>query len=169
VTTTKKTRRSFTSLLAVLTFFPLIAFAATTEVAAASSQKNEYGFPYYNRDHPFKAVFEVPSDPKKWPSVPLVITHNLVSLIGHHVPIKVVLVAPGPTIHFFMKQFNADGYKSLERLHDLGVKMVACDAALLAFNVPQTALFPFVGVAYPSGVVAILKLQSEGYSYETWP
>ncbi len=47
--------------------------------------------------------------------------------------------------------------------------MVACDAALLAFNVPQSALFPFVGVAYPSGVVAILKLQSEGYSYETWP
>lgn len=145
------------------------AFASTGAGATVSSPSNVYGIPYYNQHNPLKAVFEVPNNPKKWPAVPLVITHNLVSLIGHRVPFKVVLVAPGPTIHFFMKKYNPNGYQALKRLHELGVKMVACHAALVAFHVPQKDLFPFVGVAYPSGVIGIIKLESEGYAYYTWP
>lgn len=167
MSTVKKATWISAILFGLATLLPGQAFASTS--TTTNAPPNVYGFPYYNSHHPLKAVFEVPNDPKKWPAVPLVITHNLVSVIGHRVPLKVVLVAPGPTIHFFMKKYNPNGYEALKKLHDLGVKMVACHAALVAFNVPQKDLFPFVGVAYPSGVVAIIKLESEGYSYYTWP
>jgi len=153
------------SLAGVLTALALLV----TSYAPAVAGPNGNSFPFYNKSRPLKAVFEVPGNPKKWPTVSLVLTHNLISVMGHQVPMKVVLVAPGPTIHFFMKKYNAEGYKALKRLHDLGVKMVACHAALIAFHVKKSQLFPFVGVARNSGVVYILKKEAQGYSYYTWP
>ena len=159
----------------ILLFLFTLAFGSSASAMASkppakgSSSANGYALPYFNAHHPLKAVFEVPNNPKKWPAVPLVMTHNLVSLIGHGVPLHVVLVAPGPTIHFFMKKYNAKGEKALKRLHDMGVKMVACHAALVAFHVSKKDLFPFVGVAYNSGVVYILKKEDQGYNYYTWP
>jgi intracellular sulfur oxidation DsrE/DsrF family protein len=146
-----------------------IAAVSVPVFAAATPSLNGNAFPFYNSARPLKAVFEVPNDPKKWPTVALVLTHNLVSVMGHGVPIDVVLVAPGPTIHFFMKKYNPKGYLPLKRLHELGVKMVACHAALIAFHVSTKALFPFVGIARNSGVVYILKKETQGFAYYTWP
>lgn len=161
--------------LALVVSVPI--YAANSPTAATQgwasvngwSTVNGNAFPFYNRQNPMKAVFEVPSDRKKWPTVALVLTHNLVSVMGHGVPIKVVLVAPGPTIYFFTKKYNPKGYAALKRLHDLGVKMVVCHAALIAFNEPKKDIFPFVGIARNSGVVYIIKKEAEGYSYYTWP
>ncbi|MHB8345759.1 MAG: DsrE family protein [Acidiferrobacterales bacterium] len=122
----------------------------------------------YYQHHTFKVVFEVPANPKLWPAVALVVTHNLVSMMGHNVRVKAIMVAPGPAIHYFMNQYNAADYKALERLHELGVRFVACNAALVAFHVKRSQLFPFVGVAYPSGVIYLLKKQAQGYSYYVW-
>jgi intracellular sulfur oxidation DsrE/DsrF family protein len=155
--------------LAIVACLPVRAVAGNVGGNKAWTSTNGGAFPYYNRAHPLKVVFEVPLDPKKWPSVALVLTHNIVSIMGHGVPMEAVLVAPGPTIHFFMKKFNPNGYKALKRLHALGLKMVACHAALVAFHVSRKELFPFVGVAYNSGVVYILKKEAQGYSYYTWP
>jgi len=123
----------------------------------------------YFQHHKFKAVFEVPTNPKLWPAVTLVLTHNITSLIGHGIQPDVVLVAPGPAIHFFMKKFDAANYKQIEVLNKMGVRMLACHAALVAFHVNRKELFPHVGVAYPSGVIYILKKQAQGYTYYTWP
>lgn len=148
----------------------LIAIAILApSYATAVAGPNGNAYPFYNSSRPLKAVFEVPGNPKKWPAVALVLTHNIVSVMGHNVTSDIVLVAPGPTIHFFMKKYNPNGYLPLKRLHELGVKMVACHAALIAFHVHKSELFPFVGVARNSGVVYILKKEAQGYSYYTWP
>jgi len=136
--------------------------------AGASTARDGHATQYFQH-HKFKAVFEVPTNPKAWPSVALVLTHNITSLIGHGVYTDVVLVAPGPAIHFFMKKFDAANYKQIEALSNLGVRMLACHAALVAFHVKRKELFPNVGVAYPSGVIYILKKQAQGYTYYTWP
>lgn len=145
------------------------ARATTSGAATSAAVGNDYAFPYFNQHHPVKAVIEVPSDPAHWPAVPLVITHNLVSLIGHGVPYKVVLVAPGPAIAFFEQKKNPTAAKLLQRLHELGVRMYACHAAMLAFHVKQSQFFPYVGVAHPSGVTTIFKYEAKGYVYYTLP
>lgn len=122
----------------------------------------------YYQHHTLKVVFQVPANPKLWPAVALVVTHNLVSMIGHGVRVKAIMVAPGPAIHYFMRQYDSANYNNLKRLHALGVRFLACDAALIAFHVKRDQLFPFVGVAYPSGVMYILKKEAQGYSYYVW-
>lgn len=124
---------------------------------------------YYYKHRTFKAVFEVPGNPKMWPAVVLVLTHNIASLIGHGIRTKIILVAPGPTIHFFMSKFDAANYKKILALRRMGVRMLACHAALVAFHVHVKQLFPFVGVAYPNGVTYILKKEAQGYPYYVWP
>ncbi len=143
---------------------PLSAFAQT---GSANPVRDGHSTHYYQH-HTLKVVFQVPANPKLWPAVALVVTHNLVSMIGHGVHVKAILVAPGPAIHYFMKQYDAANYNNLRRLNAMGVRFLACDAALIAFHVKRSQLFPFVGVAYPSGVMYILKKEAQGYSYYVW-
>ena len=132
--------------------------------------RSGHSMAWYRRNHrTFKAVFEVPGNPKMWPAVVLVLTHNITTLIGHGIKAKFILVAPGPTIHFFMPKYDQKNYKEIEALRYLGVRMVACHEALVAFNVKKRQLFHFVGVAYPNGVTYELKKQAQGYSYYVWP
>ncbi len=159
-----KAQRALRVLLFALACAPVSAFAQGN---GGSRALDGHSTAYYQH-HTFKVIFEVPANPKLWPAVALVVTHNLVSMIGHNVHVKAIMVAPGPAIHYFMSQFNAGDYKRLERLHELGVRFVACNAALVAFHVKRNQLFPFVGVAYPSGVVYLLKKQAQGYSYYVW-
>ena len=142
--------------------------AMAKEIGKITRSRNGHSLQYY-RHRTFKAVFEVPGNPKLWPAVVLVLTHNIASLIGHGIRTKIILVAPGPTIHFFMPQFDAVNYKKIMALRKLGVRMLACHAALVAFHVHEKQLFPFVGVAYPNGVTYILKKEAQGYPYYVWP
>ena len=150
--------------LLVLMCLPLSAFAQS---GVNAHVRDGHSTQYYEH-HTLKVVFQVPANPKFWPAVALVVTHNLVSMMGHGVRVKAILVAPGPAIHYFMNQFDAANYNNLKRLHAMGVRFLACDAALIAFHVKRNQLFPFVGVAYPSGVMYILKKEAQGYSYYIW-
>ncbi len=145
------------------------ARASTAGGGANAMGGNDYAYPYFNKHHPVRAVLKVPSNPALWPAVPLVITHNLVSLMGHGIPTKVVLIAPGPAIYFFVQKKNPQAAKLLERLHEMGVRMLACHAAMLAFHVKKSQFFPFVGVARPSGVTSIFKYEAKGYVYYNMP
>ena len=142
--------------------------AMAKEIGKITRSRNGHSLQYY-KHRTFRAVFEVPGNPKLWPAVVLVLTHNIASLIGHGIRTKIILVAPGPTIHFFMPQFDAGNYKKIMALRKLGVRMLACHAALVAFHVHEKQLFPFVGVAYPNGVTYILKKEAQGYPYYVWP
>ncbi len=153
-------------LLIVFALQPLPAIAGTQMPLTRS--RDGHSLAYY-KHRTFKAVFEVPGNPKMWPAVILVLTHNIASLIGHGIRTKIILVAPGPTIHFFMPKYDAANYKKLAVLRRYGVRMLACHAALVAFNVSKKQLFPFVGVAYPNGVTYLLKKQAQGYPYYVWP
>ncbi len=157
-------------LLAIAASYPHGAVAADVDInsllqrAKIFQDNSGYVFPYFNRNHPMKAVFQLPDDPKTWPTLPLVLTHNVLHMVGHGVPIDFVLVAPGSSIRFFMKDYWPDGGVQLKRLHDMGVKMVACRAAVEFGNVDPDKFLPFVGQASESGIVYILKKQAEGFA-----
>jgi intracellular sulfur oxidation DsrE/DsrF family protein len=135
------------------------------ENAKALQDKSGYIVPHFGRDHPMKVVFQLPDDPKTWPTLPTVMTHNVIHMVGRGVPVDFVLVAPGSSIKFFMKDYWKDGGIQLKRLHDMGVKMVACTAAIIYGNVKADTFLPFVGQAHESGIIYILKKQDEGYTY----
>ena len=153
--------------LSLMLVMPVCA-AIGNSLGAVTRSRNGHSL-YYYKHRTFKAVFEVPGNPKMWPAVVLVLTHNIASLIGHGIRTKIILVAPGPTIHFFMAKFDAANYKKILALRKMGVRMLACHAALVAFHVHVKQLFPFVGVAYPNGVTYILKKEAQGYPYYVWP
>ncbi len=160
-------RALFGGVLALALVMPVSTVMAK-DMSGITRSRNGHSL-YYYKHRTFKAVFEVPGNPKMWPAVILVLTHNIASLIGHGIRTKIILVAPGPTIHFFMSKFDAANYKKILALRKMGVRMLACHAALVAFHVHVKQLFPFVGVAYPNGVTYILKKEAQGYPYYVWP
>ena len=145
--------------------------AATAEELLGQAQtiqgESGYIIPHFGPDRPLKVVFQLPDDPKTWPSLPAVMTHNVIHMVGRGVPVQFELVAPGSSITFFTKDYWAekDGGVQLKRLHDLGVKFVACAAAVIATDTKSDQFLPFVGQAHESGIVYILEKQDEGYTY----
>lgn len=167
----KLTVVSLLGLLAIAASYAHGALAADTDIDSLLEKekilqdKSGFIIPHFSRTHPMKVVFQLPDDPKTWPSLPTVLTHNVLHMVGHGVPIDFVLVAPGSSIKFFMKDYWPDGGVQLTRLHDMGVKMVACRAAVVYGNVKDSKFLPFVGQAHESGIIYILKKQDEGYQY----
>ncbi|MCL4533272.1 MAG: DsrE family protein [Deltaproteobacteria bacterium] len=132
--------------------------------AKKNNPVNGYSYQYF-KHHSLKAVWQAPYNPKKYGLFTLQLTHNLMSALGHNVHVKEVVVAPGPAIHYLMKKYDAANYSKIKRLSELGVKFLACHAALVAFHVKKNELFPFAGVAYPSGIFYIIKKEEQGYAY----
>ena len=135
--------------------------------AQALQDLSGYIIPHFGPDHPMKVVFQLPDDQKTWPTLPAVMTHNVLHMVGRGVPVEFELVAPGSSITFFTKAYWADkdGGVQLRRLHDMGVKMVACAAAVIGSETTSDKFLPFVGQAHESGIVYILDRQDEGYLY----
>lgn len=52
----------------------------------------------------------------------------------------------------------------MKSLHDKGVYFVACNNSLISNNIKRESLIDIVNIV-PSGVVELVKKQSEGYSY----
>ncbi|MHB8232963.1 MAG: DsrE family protein [bacterium] len=144
-----------------LYLLPIQAFAKNS---GDNAPVNGYSYPYF-KHHALKAVWQAPYNPKKYALFTLQLTHNLMSALGHNVHVKEIVVAPGPAIHYLMKKYNAANYNKLKRLSELGVRFLACHAALVAFHVKKKELFSFAGVAYPSGIFYIIKKEEQGYAY----
>lgn len=53
---------------------------------------------------------------------------------------------------------------AMESLNSRGVKFVACNNALMAYDIGKDNISHFVDIV-PAGVVELVKKQSEGYSY----
>ena len=155
----------FIIMLSVITItlylLPIKVFAKNSD---RHSPANGYSYSYF-KHHTLKAVWQAPFNPKKYGLFTLQLTHNLMSALGHNIHVKEVVVAPGPAIHYLMKKYDSVNYNKIKRLSELGVKFLACHAALVAFHVNKKELFPFAGVAYPSGIFYIIKKEEQGYAY----
>ncbi len=144
-----------------LYLFPVRAFAKNS---GSYSPANGHSLNYF-KHHTLKSVWRVPINPKQYALFTLQLTHNLMTALGHNIHVKEVVVAPGPAIHYLMKKYDAANYNKIKRLSALGVRFLACHAAMVAFHVKKKELFPFAGVAYPSGIFYIIKKELQGYAY----
>ena len=156
----------FIMLLVVAITLYLLPAQAFAKNSHSHSPTNGYSYNYF-KHHTYKAVWQAPLNPKQYALFTLQLTHNVMSLIGHNIHMKLIVVAPGPIIHYLMKKYDAANYNKLKRLNELGVRFLACHAALVAFHVSKKELFPFVGVAYPNGITYEIKKEEQGYAYFT--
>ncbi len=156
----------FVMLLGVLVTLYSLPVRAFAKNSGGSYPPNGHSYSYY-RHHTYKMVWEAPANPKKFALFAVQLTHNLTSLLGHGIRVKQIVVAAGPQIAFLMKKTDAANYGKLKRLSELGVRFVACHAAIVGGHLDRKDFFPFVGAAYPSGIVYLAKKEAQGYSLFT--
>jgi len=61
------------------------------------------------------------------------------------------------------QDLNTD-IETMENLYKKGVKFVACNNALSAYDIKKENIIEFVDVV-PTGVLELIKKQNEGYAY----
>lgn len=77
--------------------------------------------------------------------------------------ITVEVLANSEAVGYYDINANTD-IKTMESLKNEGVKFVACNNALMNFDIKKDDLISFIEIV-PAGVVELVKKQSEGYIY----
>ncbi|MCI6573844.1 MAG: DsrE family protein [Actinomycetaceae bacterium] len=107
-----------------------------------------------------KTVFHV-NENDRWPFT-IRSAHNLVH---SHEDTAVVVVANGGAIRSF-SQLDADPirFAKIKQLHEEGVRFLVCNIAMNERQIKPELIPDYVEIV-PAGIVAIAKLQAEGYGY----
>lgn len=78
---------------------------------------------------------------------------------------SVEVLANAEAVKYYDTTQNSEtDINTMEQLSEQGIKFVACNNALTAYNLPPQDLIPFVDIV-PAGVIELIVKQSEGYSY----
>ena len=143
--------------LLLIAFSPLSAFAAW-------HGKDLKTQPYFNH-HTFKAIFQVPNNPKMW----LLTIHNASNALNfsekYGFKYHIILAAYGPAIKIFIKKDDKKYYAILQSLNASGVKLAVCHMTMLGMHVTKAQIYPFADVMYPGGIFYITKKEMQGYAY----
>jgi uncharacterized protein len=92
--------------------------------------------------------------------------HNHYAGMGGPDHVTIALVVHGPALNAFHQATAApDTATRLTGLRNLGLQLNACINSMRAQNVTLKDLLPGFGVAEKGGVVRLVELQSQGYSY----
>ena len=120
--------------------------------------------PYF-KHHDLKELYQVPDNPKIWGLLVSNASNNVKFSDQHFINYKMVIVAYGPAIKFFMKKYDKKYYAMLQSLHSYGVKLVACHMTMTGLHIKKSDLFPFVDVVYPGAIFYIVQKEQQGYAY----
>jgi intracellular sulfur oxidation DsrE/DsrF family protein len=162
-------RRSFFKLTAALGSIPVLnklAYSAPAKVNPVDLKKDTPIAVVYHCDFPQEARFSA-----------------MLTNIGNHLSvydndpfkIKIVVVAHGPGVKFFMKDLSGSPWENepinipelARREKDLtlyGVEYYICNITLTRLRLNPDKLYDFTKIV-PSGVGAIGELQSKGFAY----
>ncbi len=77
---------------------------------------------------------------------------------------KVCMVANGKAVKLFTKDNIGEHAADMEKLHNLGVRFMACGNALAKNNIEKSDLFPVCEIV-PAGILELINLQAQGYAY----
>lgn len=113
----------------------------------------------------FKAVFHVNSDT----AVPLQTAFgNIQNLLKEREVIErgaeIVLLLNGPGILRLKKDADINDLDNAKMLSEKGVKFQICNNSLVKFGLSIDGMHPSCEVV-PAGVMALIKLQADGYAY----
>lgn len=111
----------------------------------------------------YKVIFHI-DELNKWNLV-LKNTSNLLEAIGsENFNIEVLANAEAVKAYVLEKENQLNTTNTMKTLSDRGIRFVACNNSLKAFNIKKEELIPFVHIV-PTGVLEIVNKQMEGYSY----
>jgi intracellular sulfur oxidation DsrE/DsrF family protein len=138
----------------------LLALAADLACAAgpAPAAPATAAAPADGKEHAIFAVSD--DDSRKW-NLTLGNIGNAIDGLGAD-SADIELVVYGPAIA--MLKNDSPVADKIAAAQKRGVRVVACQNSMRAFNLPQADLAPGVGVV-PSGVVELIRRQHAGYAY----
>ncbi|MHB1545314.1 MAG: DsrE family protein [bacterium] len=163
----QKSNKSMSSLILSLSSLAVIfiLFNLTAVINANTAfGKNIQALPYF-KHHDLKELYQVPANPKMWGLLVSNASNNVKFSDQHFINYKIVIVAYGPAIKFFMKKYDKKYYAMLQSLHAYGVKLVACHTTMVGLHIKKSDLFPFVDVVYPGAIFYIVQKEQQGYAY----
>lgn len=111
----------------------------------------------------YKVVFHI-DELNKW-NLTLKNVKNLLDAIGSdNFIIEVLANAEAVKAYILNKEDELNIMQLMKNLSERGIKFIACNNALKAFNIKQEDLINFVHIV-PVGVLELVKKQTEGYGY----
>ncbi|WP_238883895.1 DsrE family protein [Clostridium sp. YIM B02551] len=109
----------------------------------------------------YKVIFHI-DEINKW-KLMLKNVSNLLNVTNEKFYIEVLANSEAVKYYETNKELNAD-VNTMESLNKKGVKFIACNNALMAYDIKSDNIIEFVNIV-PAGVVELVKKQSEGYAY----
>ncbi|HKK14019.1 MAG TPA: DsrE family protein [Gammaproteobacteria bacterium] len=129
--------------------------------AASAANAKAFADPY---PHPDAVIHTVIQIDRKDPLTEKLVLHNTANLLKYYGDkrIQAEVVAYGPGIDLLMKN-NANAAE-IKRLTDKGVMFAACENTMHALHITRSELNADAHPV-PSGAVAVLKRQQQGWEY----
>lgn len=110
----------------------------------------------------YKVIFHIDEN-NKWNLLLKNISNLLQAIDNKKVHIEVL--ANSEAVKYYDTNQNLDtDINTMESLNKKGVKFVACNNALMAYDIKKHNMIHFVDIV-PTGVLELIKKQSEGYAY----
>ena len=161
-------RRGFFKLLGIVGSIPLLG-------KFAHSAPPKLGFKDLKKEAQINVLYHADfGDPQRFTTMLRNIRNHLSVYDNDPTKIKIVIVAHGPGVKFFMKDLTGSPWekenldpKIGEEVRDLnayGVDPLICEITLTRSKLDPNKLYDFCKIV-PSGVGAIGELQTKGYAY----
>lgn len=108
-----------------------------------------------------KVVFHLDLDEEKILRIALT---NMENLRAAKPGARINLVVNGPAVKFFRTDCAEESLTRIKHLIQAEVMILVCQNALRAFEIPEDDICPGCALV-PAGVVALVKLQQQGWAY----
>lgn len=110
----------------------------------------------------YKVIFHI-DELNKWKLLLGNVSNLLNSMDNDKLYVEVLANSEAVKYYDASQDLNAD-INTMESLNKKSVKFVACNNALIAFDIKKDNIFDFIDIV-PAGVVELVKKQSEGFVY----
>lgn len=110
----------------------------------------------------YKVIFHIDEN-NKWNLLLKNVSNLLNAIDSEKVHIEVLANSEAVKYYDISQDLNTD-IETMENLYKKGVKFVACNNALSAYDIKKENIIEFVDVV-PTGVLELVKKQNEGYAY----
>lgn len=114
-------------------------------------------------DLDYKVIFHI-DELNKWNLTLKNVSNLLDAIDGENFNIEVLANSEAVKEYILNKEVELNTMELMKNLSDRGIKFIACNNALKAFNIKQEDLINFVHIV-PVGVLELVKKQTEGYGY----
>lgn len=110
----------------------------------------------------YKVIFHI-DEINKWK----LLLGNVINLLNgvDNEKLYIEVLANSEAVKYYDTNQDLDAdINAMESLNKKGIKFVACNNALMAYDIKKDNIIHFVDIV-PAGVVELVKKQSEGYVY----